>query len=222
VIEQLPSGAQVRLEGAENPAHLVVGLGGGVSRPLPGVWNPSIEWLARRLARCDESVACLEVRYRVRSWRSVETCVQDAREAVRLAEGLRPQRLSVMGFSMGGGVAVAATGGAVESVIALAPWMPGWVPLERLRDRRLTVVHGSLDRWAPGLPGVPPAHSRAAFERALAAGATGEYHLVRGGVHGFALRTGFGLVPLPRARAWFKHVLAALTPDRDAVASGVR
>lgn len=222
MIEELPSGAQVRLLGDQTPAHLVVGLGGGVSRPLPGIWNPSIEWLARRLARCDEPVACLEVRYRVRSWRDVRGCVQDAREAVRLAESLRPQRLSIMGFSMGGGVAVAAVSEAVEGVVALAPWMPEWVPLDRLRGRRLSVVHGSLDRWAPGLPGVPPSHSRAAYERALAAGAQGEYHLVRGGVHGIAVRTAFGLVRLPRAGAWFDHVLAALAPAPQAVASEAR
>jgi hypothetical protein len=72
-----------------------------------------------------------------------------------------------------------------------------------MRGKRLTVFHGSLDRWVPGIPGVSPAHSRAGFERARERGADGRYVLIPGALHGVALRgPGGRLVPLPKADRW--------------------
>jgi hypothetical protein len=95
----------------------------------------------------------------------------------------------------------------VETVVGLAPWFPERLSLEPLRGRRLRVLHGSLDLALPGIPGVSPASSRRGFDRAMALGAEGEYTIVRGGVHGVALRAHWGRpVPLPRARTWARLV----------------
>jgi hypothetical protein len=79
-----------------------------------------------------------------------------------------------------------------------------------LAGRRLTVVHGSLDRNLPFLPGVSPELSRRGFDRALAAGASGDYHLVRGGLHALAVRGPRGLVRLPQAAAYERRVADAM------------
>jgi len=69
------------------------------------------------------------------------------------------------------------------------------------------VLHGTLDRWLPGIPGVSPASSRRGFERARALGVEGEYSLIPGAVHGVALRAHWGrAVPLPRAGTWARLV----------------
>ena len=81
--------------------------------------------------------------------------------------------------------------------------------LARLRGRRLDVLHGQLDRWLPGIPGVSPESSRRGFERARSLGVEGTYRIIPGAVHGIALRAGSGVVPLPRARRW-----AALAAER--------
>jgi len=96
-------------------------------------------------------------------------------------------------------------------VLGLAPWIPDRLPLEPLRGKRLDVLHGSLDRWLPGIPGVSPASSRRGFERARALGVEGRYELIPGGLHGIALRAYRGRpVPLPRAATWERCVAAQL------------
>ena len=105
---------------------------------------------------------------------------------------------------MGGAVAVriAASPG-VEAVLGLAPWLPDKLDVSPLRGKRLDVLHGSLDRNLPAVPGVSAQSSRAGWERALAAGGDGTYTLIRGALHAIALRSRGGApVPLPRARTW--------------------
>jgi hypothetical protein len=113
---------------------------------------------------------------------------------------------------MGGAVAIsAADEPSVDRVLGLAPWIPDRLPLEPLRGKRLDVLHGSLDRWLPGIPGVSPASSRRGFDRARALGISGEYELIPGALHGIALRARGGrAVPLPRAAAWERRVAAQL------------
>ena len=85
-------------------------------------------------------------------------CVEDARAAIH---AVAAERTVLLGFSMGGAVAISAAGEAsVEGVLGLAPWIPDRLSLEPLRGKRLDVLHGSLDRWLPGVPGVSPASSR--------------------------------------------------------------
>ena len=137
----------------------------------------------------------------MKSWKRLESCFDDARAAVR---EVGAQRTMLLGFSMGGAVSIGiADEPGVEGVVGLAPWIPEQLELGRLHGKRLTVFHGALDRWLPGIPGVSAGHSRKGFERAQARGADGRYVLIPGGLHGVALRTPWGrLVTLPRADRW--------------------
>jgi hypothetical protein len=111
---------------------------------------------------------------------------------------------------MGAAVAIAAAGDPrVTGVLGLAPWIPDELDVSPLRGRRIDVLHGSLDRGLPGIPGVAPATSRRGFERAQALGVEGSYTLIRGGVHGMCIRVwGHRFLELPRSRTWAR--LAAI------------
>jgi dienelactone hydrolase len=185
----------------------VVCVNGGAKAAVEGTWSASLEWLVDRLARRFPTLAFSEVRYRIKSWERLDLCEADARAAV--VETGAPRSL-LLGFSMGGVVAArAADAPGVEGVLGLAPWLPNRVPLDRLKGKRLDVIHGTLDRWLPGIPGVSPSSSRRGFERARSLGVEGSYRLIPGATHGVALRTPFGVVPLPRAGRW-----ADLTAER--------
>lgn len=203
----LSTGAEMRLTGGGGVA--VVCVNGGQASEVEGTWSASLEWLVRRLAPLFPEFVFAEVRYRVKSWRRLEACVEDARAAVR---AVGEQKTVLLGFSMGGAVAIsAADESSVQRVLGLAPWIPDRLSVEPLRGKRLDVLHGSLDRWLPGIPGVSPASSRRGFERARAAGVAGRYELIPGALHGIALRAHWGrAVPLPRARAWEQRVAAQL------------
>lgn len=204
---RLRTGAELRLTG--DGATAVVCVNGGQAGEVEGTWSASLEWLVRRLAPRLRQFVFAEVRYRVKSWRRLESCIDDARAAV--AE-LGAERTLLLGFSMGGAVAIsAANAPSVERVLGLAPWIPDRLSLEPLRGKRLDVLHGSLDRWLPGIPGVSPSSSRRGFERGRALGVTGRYELIPGALHGIALRAHWGgPVPLPRAGAWARRVEAQL------------
>jgi pimeloyl-ACP methyl ester carboxylesterase len=180
-------------------------MNGGQAREVEGTWSASIEWLVRRLSTRLPEIAFAEVRYRVKSWKRLESCFDDARAAVR--EVGAPRTL-LLGFSMGGAVSISiADEPGVEGVIGLAPWIPDQLDVSRLHGKRLSVFHGALDRWLPGIPGVSAGHSRKGFERARARGADGRYVLIPGGLHGLALRSPRGrLVTLPRADRWAELV----------------
>ena len=205
-VERLPSGAELRVTGPPVAvAAVVVCVNGGQAGEVEGTWSASLEWLARALAPRFPSLAFGEVRYRIKSWKRLDWCVEDALEAI---DALGAGRTLLLGFSMGGAVAVqAAEDRTVVTVLGLAPWLPDRLSLEPLRGRRLRVLHGSLDRWLPGIPGVSPASSRRGFERARALGVEGDYSLIPGGVHGVALRAHWGrAVRLPRAGTWARLV----------------
>ena len=194
--------AEVRIRGAEGgPA--VVCVNGGQARAVEGTWSASLEWLVARLAPQFPQLRFAEVKYRIKSWNRFDSCLADARSAI---ERVDAERTLLLGFSMGGAVAISvADDPRVEGVLGLAPWLPDRLSVEPLRGRRLDVIHGSLDRPLPGLPGVSPAGSRRGFERAQALGVPGTYTLIRGALHAIALRAGRP-VPLPRAGAWAHHV----------------
>ena len=197
---RLSTGAELRLTGSVGDC-AVICMNGGQSREVEGTWSASVEWLVRTLAPRLPELAFAEVRYRVKSWRRLESCVEDARAAV---DEVGASRVVLLGFSMGGAVCVAiADEPAVREVIGLAPWIPDQLDVTTLRRKRLTVIHGALDRWIPGIPGVSASHSRTGFDRARERGAEGRYELIPGAVHGIALRSPWGrLVPLPRADRW--------------------
>jgi pimeloyl-ACP methyl ester carboxylesterase len=198
--------ARVRNESAPRAALLV---NGGTARRVPGTWSATSEWLADRLAPRFPEVAFVEVRYRTKSWHDLPSCFEDAEAALDAVD--RPAIL--VGFSMGGAVAIGAADHACAGpILGLAPWLPPELDLTALGGRRLDVVHGAWDRWLPGIPGVSPSHSRAGFERARAAGATGSYTLIPRGLHGVAVRgRGGRLVTLPGGKRWLGPVSASIS-----------
>lgn len=185
-------------------------LNGGQRAAVEGTWSASLEWLVGRLAPRFPSLRLAELRYRLKSWEHLDSCIDDARAAVH---ELGAAQALLVGFSMGGAVSSVVAGEeSVRGVVGIAPWLPHELPLDTLAGKRLRVVHGSLDRALPGIPGVSPESSRAGFDRALRAGAHGEYTLLRGAVHGLALRAPWGRpVPLPRAARWAGLVAAEIS-----------
>lgn len=200
----LSTGAEIRVTGPTERC-AVVCVNGGQAREVEGTWSATVEWLVRRLAPRVPELGFAEVRYRVKSWKRLESCFEDARAAVR---EVGAERTLLMGFSMGGAVSIGiADEPGVEAVVGLAPWIPEQLDLRRLRGKRLTVIHGALDRWLPGIPGVSARHSREGFDRARERGAVGRYVLVPGGLHGVALRKpSGGLLTLPRADRWTEPI----------------
>ena len=215
---KLSTGAEMRVTGATSE-RAVVCVNGGQAREVEGTWSASIEWLVRTLAPRLPEIGFAEVRYRVKSWRRLESCVDDARAAV---EEVDAARTVLLGFSMGGAVCVAiANEPSVEEVIGLAPWIPDQLDVTSLRGKRLTVLHGALDRWLPGIPGVSASHSRQGFDRARERGAEGRYVFIPGALHGIALRVPGGkLVALPKAERWAELVEEELRRFVASPASG--
>lgn len=200
---ELASGAQARLAGALD-GRAVVCVNGGRAAEVPGTWSASVEWLVRRLAPRFPGLGFLEVRYRVRSWRRLELCVEDARAALEHVRDAGVREVALLGFSMGGAVAVrVADDPAVTTVIGLAPWLHPRLDLAPLAGRRLAIVHGGLDGGLPGIPGVRPSLSAEGLERARALGVDASRTVIPGAVHGIALRSPGGRpLPMPRAGRW--------------------
>lgn len=205
----LASGAEARTSNPGQPL-AVVCVNGGQGRAVPGTWSATLEWLVERLAPEFPGVSFHEVRYRVRSWKQLDRCIEDATAALEVAVAQGARRVALLGFSMGGAVALASAGHqAVDTVIGLAPWLPRQLPIENLLGRRLAVRHGALDRYLPGIPGVSPTSSREGAERARAIGVDTEYALIPGSLHAVALRSRWGArrpVPLPRSGDWLAFV----------------
>lgn len=207
----LPSGAEARWTGTPGP-RAVVCVDGGTAAEVPGTWSASIEWLVRELSLRLPELRFLEVRYRVKSWRRLDSCVEDGRAAVAAAREAGAQELALLGFSMGGAVAVRNAGTPeCRLVVGVNPWLPPQLELDQLVGRRLAIAHGSLDARLPGIPGVNPSMSLAAAERARALGVEIERQIVRGGFHAVALRLrNGGLFALPRADRYRDFAAAEL------------
>jgi pimeloyl-ACP methyl ester carboxylesterase len=209
---QLSTGAEIRIRNDRAPLAVVL-VNGGSARAVPGTWSAMSELLAAELAPRFTELAFAEVRYRIKTWNELDSCLADARTALDFVE--RPALL--VGFSMGGAVSigVAAHPSAV-GVLGLAPWIPERLSLEGLVGKRFDVLHGSWDRYLPGIPGVSASSSRRGFDRARALGIEGTYALIERGLHGAALRRRSGaIVRLPRAHAWVDEVGKRLMLFRD-------
>ena len=195
---RLSTGAELRLSGGDGPL-AVVCMNGGQGGEVAGTWSATIEWLVARLQPRFPGLRFAELRYRIKSWRRLPWCMEDARAAIEATGG---ERTLLIGFSMGGAVAIGvADEPSVETVVGLAPWIPDRLDLEPLRGRRLAVIQGGLDRALPGVPGVAPRHSRAGFERVRALGVDADYTLIPGAVHGLAVRPFGAARAAARARA---------------------
>jgi pimeloyl-ACP methyl ester carboxylesterase len=199
----LTTGAEARWTGTPGPC-AVVCVNGGTAAEVPGTWSASLEWLVDRLARRLPGLGFLEVRYRVKSWRRLDLCVEDGRAAITAARAAGAEEVALLAFSMGGAVAVRnAEQAGVGIVVGVNPWLPPQLELEPLVGLRLAIVHGSLDAPLPGIPGVKPSMSKSACERARALGIDAERRVVPGAFHAVALRRAGGrLVPLPGARRY--------------------
>ena len=198
---ELASGAEARWTN-EGRERVVVCVNGGTSAEVAGTWSASVEWLVRRLAGHLPELSFLEVRYRIKSWRLFESCVEDCASAITAAEETGAGELALLGFSMGGAVAVRnAAAAGVRLVVGVNPWLPTELGLEPLRGRRMAIVHGSLDAPLPGIPGVKPSMSRDAADRARALSIDVERTVVPS-FHAVALRNwrNGGLVALPGSR----------------------
>ncbi|MGW1746207.1 alpha/beta hydrolase [Streptomyces sp. NPDC002092] len=125
-------------------------------RPSPVLATASVRALGRRLARAgrEEGLATHVVHYRYRGWNGSEAHLAGdaswaADEAVR-RYGDVPVCLA--GLGMGGRAALRAGGhDAVNSVLAMAPWLPeedvaaSPEPVKQLAGRRVLIVHGTRD-----------------------------------------------------------------------------
>jgi dienelactone hydrolase len=210
-VERLPTGADVRISN-DGRRLAAVFVNGGSAKAVPGTWSATSELLVSELAPRYAEIGFVEVRYRVKTWKALGSCTDDAEAALRVAVAAGTERALLVGFSMGGAVAVGVgEDSSVAGVVGLAPWLPPELPLDGLRGKRLDVVHGAWDRYLPGVPGVNPGHSHAAWKRAQRLGIDGTYTVIPRAVHGCAVRSRRGnLLRLPRWRAWVEHVAAAL------------
>lgn len=208
---ELTTGAEARWTN-EPGRCAVVCVNGGTAAEVPGTWSSSLEWLVQRLASRFPGLGFLEVRYRTKSWRRLELCIEDARSAIEAARGAGGEEIALLGYSMGGAVAVHTAGDpVVRSVIALAPWLYPQLDLAPLAGRRLAIVHGSLDRGFPGIPGVRPALSLDGYRRARRLGVDAVRTVIPFASHAIALRSPTGRpVALPRAKRWAKLVAEEL------------
>ncbi len=210
----LPSGGAVRFAGPTDGA-VVVCMNGGVAKPAPGDWSPSIEWLVGQLAPRFPELGFAEVRYRVKSWRALDSLVADAVDAVAAVRARGAHRLALLGFSAGAAASLVCAGReGIREVIALAPWIPEQLDLAPLSGARIRVIHGSVDGTRVCVVGVHPDHSRAGVARLRTAGADATHTMIRGGVHGIAIRPFGRVVRLPHARDWRElvgHELAYFT-----------
>jgi dienelactone hydrolase len=206
-VRLLGSGAEARVrnEGAGLWAILV---NGGTAKVVPGTWSATSELLAVELAPRFPGVCFVEVRYRLKTWKELQSCMEDALSALDLARSDGAREALLVGFSMGGAVSIGVAGHeSATGVLGLAPWIPSQLSLDGLSGKRLDVVHGAWDRYLPGVPGVSPTTSRAGFERARRLGVEGTYTVIPGGLHGCAVRARSGrLVRLPRWRSWVEQV----------------
>ena len=110
---------------------------GGQAAEVGGTWSASLEWLVARLAPRFDRLAFAEVRYRIKSLNRLDLCAEDALAAI---DSVGAKRTLLLGFSMGGAIAaLVANEPSVETVVALAPWLPDRVSLDALRDRKSVV-----------------------------------------------------------------------------------
>ena len=192
----------------------VICVNGGTAREAEGTWSATLEWLVRRLA---PDFPELSVRRGALPDQVVEAAHVVHRRLPRraLARGRRRRRreLALLGFSMGGAVAIAAADHArVTTVIGLgrdqcrpARRLDARRPPARDRPRRARPLAArdpgrQPEELAARLRAHPPARSRPRAPMETS-----------GGLHGLAVRgRRGGAIPLPRARRWARLVAAEL------------
>ncbi|MET7478975.1 alpha/beta hydrolase [Streptomyces sp. NPDC005648] len=125
-------------------------------RPSPMLAAASVRALGRRLARAGraDGLAAHVVHYRYRGWNgSAAHLARDAEWAAdEVVRRYGDVPVCLAGFDMGGRAALRAAGHeAVNSVLAIAPWLPeedmaaSPEPVKQLVGRRVLIVHGTND-----------------------------------------------------------------------------
>ncbi|MFD8220644.1 alpha/beta hydrolase [Streptomyces sp. NPDC059697] len=125
-------------------------------RPSPMLATASVRALGRRLMRAGgaEGLATHVVHYRFRGWNGSEAhLASDASWAAdEVVRRYGDVPVCLAGVGMGGRAALRAAGHtAVNSVLALAPWLPEDdvaappEPVKQLSGRRVLIVHGTND-----------------------------------------------------------------------------
>ncbi|MBO4257600.1 alpha/beta hydrolase [Streptomyces griseorubiginosus] len=125
-------------------------------RPSPMLATASVRALGRRLARAgrEQGLAAHVVHYRYRGWNGSEAhLAQDASWAAdEVVRRYGDVPVCLVGLDMGGRAALRAGGHeAVNSVVAIAPWLPeddmaaSPEPVKQLVGRRVLIVHGTND-----------------------------------------------------------------------------
>jgi pimeloyl-ACP methyl ester carboxylesterase len=183
-----PAGGRRRIAEVENSktspgAVLVLPGGKPISTAPSKAWqlaNLRMALLTSALRHRLPAVTVTRVRYRVRGWNAPQLDpVRDAEAALeRLLERFAPERVVVVGHSMGGRVAAHLAGRRdVGGVVALAPWWPAsdadLIPVAT----RLLTVHGTADTWTD------PASSRQQCLRAANRGVVAHWVGLPGAGH---------------------------------------
>jgi len=106
---------------------------------------------ARRLEKLGAAsgLAVARLTFQVRGWNgTAQSPVHDARWALTELDQRFPEApVGLVGHSMGGRTVLAAAGEKnVHSVVALAPWVLDYDPIETVAGRRFLVMHGDGDR----------------------------------------------------------------------------
>lgn len=141
------SGAVLLLPGGDEASH---------RRPAPLLATSHVRALGRRLSRAGrgEGLAAHVVHYRFRGWNG--SAANQASDALWAADEVVRRYgdvpVCLAGFDMGGRAALHAAGHeAVNSVLAIAPWLPeedmaaSPEPVKQLGGRRVLIVHGTND-----------------------------------------------------------------------------
>ncbi|WP_445154861.1 alpha/beta hydrolase [Arthrobacter sp. Hor0625] len=125
-------------------------------------------------------LAVWTLRNRYRGWNGPDMSpVQDARWALEQISLEHPGvPVYLLGHSMGGLTALCvADHPQVDAVVALAPWLDGTTPVDRVAGRRVLIVHGTEDRWTS------PRNSLAYAKRAQPVAASIDYVSLQGAGH---------------------------------------
>jgi pimeloyl-ACP methyl ester carboxylesterase len=134
-----------------------------------------------------DGLAVWTLRNRYRGWNGKDMSpVHDARWALSRISMEHPGvPVYLLGHSMGGLTALCvADHPQVEAVVALAPWLDGETPVDRVAGRRILIVHGTDDRWTS------PANSLAYAHRADGVAESVDYVALKGAGHFMFRRVG--------------------------------
>jgi dienelactone hydrolase len=177
-----------------------------------------------RTTAAERGISTHLLRYRVAGWNGPAA---DAYADVRWAlERIREDHGSVLpvvlvGHSMGGRAALRAGGDPqVAAVCALAPWTPPGEPVDHLRGRTVTILHGRRDRWVPaGLSADFALRASRAGAHVARFTTAGGHSMIRGALkwHRFARDTVLGATGIEPMRPDIANALASPVPEGIAV-----